>query len=172
MVTIIQSSYRHDLLRAITGVYIKNQIVVNSINEYKDISNDVFLLRIESVQYEQVQKLEKELKRIIPEGAIIKINPQPEKKVVILVTREYHCLADILIRNEFKTLGASIECVIGNYPVLAGLCEKFGVPFHCISHEAKDKPAFEAGILNTIKQYKADYLVLAKFMRILSPDFF
>jgi formyltetrahydrofolate deformylase len=172
MVTVIQSKYKADLATIVSGVFIKQQILISSMNEYKDAVNNHFLVRIESADYTNVKKLEKQLRLVLPAGAVIKINPKPEKKVVVLVTKEYHCLADILIRNEFKTLGASVECVIGNYPVLEGLCKRFGVPFHYVSHEEKDKTAFEGGILDVIKQYKADYLVLAKFMRILSPDFF
>lgn len=172
MVTIIQSTYETNLFTVISGTFINNQIPVSSINEYKDSVNNIFLARIESDECTQLKKLERELRQALPAGATIKINPKPEKKVVVMVTKEYHCLADILIRNEFKTLGASVECVIGNYPVLEGLCKRFGIPFHYVSHEQKDKPAFESGMLSVINQYKADYLVLAKFMRILSPDFF
>jgi formyltetrahydrofolate deformylase len=56
--------------------------------------------------------------------------------------------------------------------VLSNICERFGIPFHYISHEEKDKAVFEGDMLSIIKQYKADYLILAKFMRILSPEFF
>ncbi|MEO5563984.1 MAG: formyltetrahydrofolate deformylase [Chitinophagaceae bacterium] len=172
MVTVIQSTYKSDLVTTVTSIFSHKEVIITSMNEYKDVASNIYLLRIESGEYIPYKKLEKELRKVLPEGAIIKINPRPEKKVVILVTKEYHCLADILIRNEFKTLGASIQCVIGNYPVLEGICKRFGIPFHYVSHEEKDKPSFEADMLEVINKYQADYLVLAKFMRILSPDFF
>jgi formyltetrahydrofolate deformylase len=172
MITVIQSSYIPNLASHVSSVFAKCQLVIISMNEYKDVLKNIFLFRIESEDYYNIAELEKELLLVLPQGAVIKVNPEPEKKVIILVTKEYHCLADILIRNEFKTLGASVECVIGNYPVLGGICERFGIPFHYISHSEKDKKMFEADMLGIIKQYKADYLVLAKFMRILSPDFF
>ena len=172
MVTVIQSTYRSDLVTTVTSIFSQKEVIITSMNEYKDVASNIYLLRIESGEYIPYKKLEKELRKILPKDAIIKINPKPEKKVIILVTKEYHCLADILIRNEFKTLGASVQCVIGNYPVLEGICKRFGIPFHYVSHEEKDKPSFEAAILEVINQYQADYLVLAKFMRILSPDFF
>jgi formyltetrahydrofolate deformylase len=101
---------------------------------------------------------------------VIIINPLPEKKVVILVTKEYHCLADILVRNYFKTLGATVQCVIGNHATLQDVCERFSIPFHHIPHE-QSKDEFEAAIAQTIENYQPDYVVLAKFMRILSPGF-
>src|SRR5690606_21036661 len=47
----------------------------------------------------------------------------------------------------------------------------FDIPFHYVSHEGKSKEAFEEEIAATLLPYQPDYLVLAKFMRILSPDF-
>ncbi|RRN76429.1 formyltetrahydrofolate deformylase, partial [Pseudoxanthomonas sp. SGD-10] len=88
-----------------------------------------------------------------------------------LVTKEYHCLSDILVRNHFKTLGATVEAVIGNYEVLGNICERFDVPFHYISHEGKEKTDYENEIKQQLSHYVFDYLVLAKYMRILSPDF-
>src|SRR5829696_7851086 len=120
MVTIIQSQFRPGLGEIVSNIFSRKQVVIISLNEYKDASNNIYLIRIESGEYIPYRKLEEELRKVLPAEAIIKINPKPEKKVVILVTKEYHCLADILIRNEFKTLGASIQCVIGNYPVLEG----------------------------------------------------
>ena len=88
-----------------------------------------------------------------------------------MVTKEYHCLGDILMRNHFKTLDATVQAVIGNHAVLQNICERFGVPFFYISHEQKSKEQFEAELENHLHQYEYDYLVLAKFMRILSPAF-
>jgi formyltetrahydrofolate deformylase len=89
----------------------------------------------------------------------------------VFVTKEYHCLADILIRNHFKTLGASVQCVVGNHITLENICDRFDIPFYHVPHAEKDKQAFEEELKNIIAIYRYDYLVLAKFMRILSPEF-
>ena len=86
-----------------------------------------------------------------------------------MVTKEYHCLADILIRNYFGTLGATVQCVIGNYSLLEDICKRFDIPFYLISHEEIDKEIFEEQISDKIDEHQPDYVVLAKFMRILSP---
>ena len=44
--------------------------------------------------------------------------PAAEKSIAFLVTKEFHCLADILVRDNFKTLGAKVKCVIGNHETL------------------------------------------------------
>ena len=61
--------------------------------------------------------------------------------------------------------------MIGNYDHLLDICQRFEVPFHFISHENIEKNEFESRILSLISEYNCDYLVLAKFMRILSPQF-
>jgi formyltetrahydrofolate deformylase len=59
----------------------------------------------------------------------------------------------------------------GNYANLQDICQRFGIPFYLVSHEQKTKPEFEQEVLKTIHQYNPDYVILAKFMRILSPEF-
>ncbi|RXK83836.1 formyltetrahydrofolate deformylase [Filimonas effusa] len=117
------------------------------------------------------QTLHSQLEKVLPAGAFIHVTTQPEKKLVVLVTKEYHCLGDILLRNHFKTLGATVEAVIGNHAILGDICKRFDVPFHLVSHEKKEKEVFEAELQSVIGQHTFDYLVLAKFMRILSPEF-
>jgi formyltetrahydrofolate deformylase len=87
------------------------------------------------------------------------------------VTKEYHCLGDILSRNFFKTPETDVCAVIGNHDYLRNFTEGFNVPYYHVTTEDKQKEAFEAEILQILDQYNPDYLVLAKFMRILSPKF-
>src|SRR5690606_38747713 len=62
-------------------------------------------------------------------------------------------------------------CVIGNHDHLRKFTEQFSIPFHHISHEGRSQEEFERLILEALAPYEPDYLVLAKFMRILSPEF-
>ena len=87
------------------------------------------------------------------------------------MTKEYHCLSDILTRNHFKTLGANVQCVIGNHPDLKNITERFNIPFHLVDHDGKSRESFEAELMDIILPYNPEYLILAKFMRILSPEF-
>ena len=171
MVILIQCKDRVGLVADVAGVMAKQNINIVSMREHVDTIDNRFFVRIAADGLQEVLPVWQQLKKILPEGAEIAINPSAEKKVIVLVTKEYHCLGDILIRNHFKTLGAEVQCVIGNHETLQDVCKRFDVPFHLISHENKDKEIFEKEILSVIEKYKADYLVLAKFMRILSPSF-
>ncbi len=171
MIIVIQCKDQVGLVAGITGVLAKEQLNIVSLREHVDKAENRFFIRIHLEKETDSQALESKLQQVLPPDAIIKVNPLPEKKVVVLVTKEYHCLADILIRNHFKTLGARVQCVIGNHDVLQNICQRFDIPFYLVSHEQLEKPAFEAQVATLIDKYSPDYIVLAKFMRILSPDF-
>ncbi|MEO6232208.1 MAG: formyltetrahydrofolate deformylase [Ferruginibacter sp.] len=171
MVILIQCKDQVGLVAAISAVLAKNDINIVSMREHVDTKDNHFFVRLVVIgHYEQIP-LEEALRDILPAEAAIKVNPQPEKKIVVLVTKDYHCLSDILVRNHFKTLGATVQAVIGNHADLKDLCDRFNVPFHYVSHEQEEKSVFESIIQDIVKIYLPDYLVLAKFMRILSASF-
>jgi formyltetrahydrofolate deformylase len=171
MVIVIQCKDRVGLVAAIAGVLANENINIVSMREHVDTVDNRFFVRIEVEQYGAAITLEEKLYNVLPANTTVKVNPSSEKKIIVFVTKEYHCLADILIRNHFKTLSASVQCVIGNHSTLQNICHRFNIPFHLVLHEDKNKEIFEEQILNIIRQYQYDYIVLAKFMRILSPQF-
>ncbi|WPU95337.1 formyltetrahydrofolate deformylase [Mucilaginibacter sabulilitoris] len=170
MIIVIQCKDRVGLVGSIATILAQHQLNIVSMREHVDKAEDLFFVRLE-VEDGDTNGLEDTLKEVLPSGAIILVDPIPHKKIVVLVTREYHCLADILIRNYFKTLGATVQGVIGNHATLQDICERFDMPFYHISHEQLSKQELEQQITDVIYQYNPDYIVLAKFMRILSPDF-
>lgn len=171
MVILIQCKDRVGLVAAISGLMAQKNINIVSMREHVDTMANQFFVRLVADQFGNTHQLFNDLRALLPADAIISVNPEPEKKIILLVTKEYHCLSDILVRNHFKTLGASVQCVIGNHDTLQNICERFEVPFHLVNHDNKSKEVFESDLQQIIDQYKHDYLVLAKFMRILSPEF-
>ncbi|KAB7729087.1 formyltetrahydrofolate deformylase [Rudanella paleaurantiibacter] len=101
----------------------------------------------------------------------LRLNPRKKKNVVLLVTKEHHCLGELLIRYAFDELDADILAVVSNYNHLQPLVSKFGIPFHYISHDHKTREEHEEAILRTLAIYEPEYLVLAKYMRVLTPEF-
>ena len=171
MIIVIQCKDQVGLVAYIAAILAKQQLNIVSMREHVDQNEGLFFMRVEVDNNQEDEKLEQLLKPLLPEGVMVMVNPLPHKKVVVLVTKEYHCLADILIRNYFKTLGATVQCVIGNHATLQNICERFDMPFHHISHEECTKDEFEQQVIKTVEQYTPDYVVLAKYMRILSPYF-
>ena len=68
-------------------------------------------------------------------------------------------------------LNLDIVAIIGNYDVLADLAGRFNIPFHHVGHEGLTREEHEAKMRTIIDEYDPEYVVLAKYMRVLTPDF-
>jgi len=169
MIILIQCKDQVGLVASVSAILAEAQLNIVSMREHVDQDDNQFFARLEVSNGHYGPELEEKLRGALPPDAFININPLPQKKVMLLVTKEYHCLADILIRNHFGTLGATVLGVIGNHTVLQDICDRFDMPFFHISHEDWSKEEFETKITGIIEQHSPDYIVLAKFMRILSP---
>ena len=171
MIILLQCSDRVGLVADISAIMAAANLNIISMKEYVNVDENRFYIRLEIQGSTDLDLLQQKIKAKLPEDTEISIRPYEKKKIAVLVTREHHCLGDILLRNFFNTLGADVQCVIGNYDTLQALTEKFDIPFLYISHEGKEKHVFEQEIISILKRYEFDYIVLAKFMRILSPEF-
>ncbi|WP_316770131.1 formyltetrahydrofolate deformylase [Pedobacter frigiditerrae] len=172
LLVLIQCKDSVGLVTNITRVLAEHQLNIIAMREFVDEVEQKFFTRIEcSGTVENHNTLQQELLNNLPTEADVRLIPAAEKSIALLVTKEFHCLADILVRDNFKTLGAKVKCVIGNHETLRDFAEKFEVPFFYVSHEDKSKADFENEITSLLSNYQLDYIVLAKFMRILSPDF-
>ncbi|NML21876.1 formyltetrahydrofolate deformylase [Pseudoflavitalea sp. G-6-1-2] len=171
MIILIQCRDQVGLVAAISGVLANESLNIVSLREHVDKQANLFFMRVEVEQQGESAGLEEKLLRELPSDAVVKVNPSPQKKIVVLVTKEYHCLADILIRNYFGSLGAEVQAVIGHYDTLEDICRRFEIPFHKVEVPASARVLFEQQLEDLIQQYSPDFLVLAKFMRILSPEF-
>jgi len=169
MIILIQCKDQVGLVASVAAMLATEQLNIVSMREHVDQEENEFFARLEVSNGSDYSSLEKKLREVLPPDAVININPLPEKKVMVMVTKEYHCLADILIRNYFGTLGASVLGVIGNHAILQDICDRFDMPFFLVSHEQISKEQFEKEVTTIIDQHNPDYIVLAKFMRILSP---
>ena len=109
---------------------------------------------------------------ILPKKVNVEVITPGKKNIIIMATKESHALGDILMRYEANELDANILAVISNYDDLRGLVEKFGIEYHSVSHEGLDRAEHETKVLELLSQFEdVDYIVLAKYMRILTPRF-
>jgi formyltetrahydrofolate deformylase len=91
------------------------------------------------------------------------------KRVAVMVSREDHCLSDLLWRWRNGDLGGELAAVISNHPDHASQVEAVGLPFHHVAVEPGAKAAAEREILGLLEGI--DLLVLARYMQLLSEDF-
>lgn len=170
-ILLIQCDDRPGLIYQITGVIYRHQLNIISNSEFVEHSLNFFFMRTEFSGVFDKTAFINELATVLPQDAQVKLTTPKKRDICILVTREYHCLSDLLVRHAFQELEANIQCVISNYRNLEDLTRKFDIPYHYIPHEDRSREDHEAELRRTIAVYQPEFLVLAKYMRILSPGF-
>ena len=90
------------------------------------------------------------------------------QQIAVLVTKESHCLEALFEAWANDDLGADISVIIGNHAELGPLADHYGVPFHDVGTDTGEVD--ESLLLDLLAEYDADLIVLARYMRILSPN--
>ncbi|MVN76603.1 formyltetrahydrofolate deformylase [Hymenobacter sp. HMF4947] len=171
---LIQCPDERGLVYKVTGVLYGLGLNIVRNSEFVERDDHVFFMRTEFECAEAVvpAALLPELHAALPPSATISLgNLHRPKEVVLLVTKEHHCLSELLVRHAFGELNATIRAVISNHEVLRELTEKFNIPFHYLPHAGRSREAHEAEVLALLASYQPELVVLAKYMRILSPEF-
>lgn len=169
-ILLISCRDRKGLIFHISRILLDQDLNIVSNGEFVEKETDTFFMRTEFGGDVDAPAIVQELDAVLPPDAYIQLTRQRKKDIVILATKESHCLGDLLIRGYSKTLNVNIRAVISNYDHLRELTEKFDVPYHAVLHEGKTREAHEQALMEAVSQYTPDYLVLAKYMRILSGD--
>src|SRR6266498_3694505 len=91
-------------------------------------------------------------------------------RMIILVSKYDHCLVDLLYRHQSGELSCEIPCVISNHPDSQPLADFYRIPFFLVPVE-KEKQAAERQVLSLLKHHAVDFIVLARYMQILSEEF-
>lgn len=93
-----------------------------------------------------------------------------KKRVILMASRESHCLAELLHRWHSDELDCDIPCVISNHDELRSMVEWHGIPFFHVPVSPNDKSAAFAEVSRLVDVHAADALVLARYMQILPTD--
>jgi formyltetrahydrofolate deformylase len=94
-----------------------------------------------------------------------------KKKVAVFVSKEEHCLLELLWQWQSGDLYADISVVVSNHPGMAPIVEPFGIPYVHVPVTPDTKPEAERRQLEAVEKYGADLIVLARYMQIVSPKF-
>ena len=93
-----------------------------------------------------------------------------KKRVVVMVSKQEHCLYDLLARWQSKELDIEIPCIISNHDTFKGFVEWHGIPFIQVPVNPDNKAAAYAEIQRIFDDVRGDTMVLARYMRVLPPD--
>ena len=141
-----------------------NQNVIKGLfGMYLEVS---FTSKINTEKFDSdIQKLAKKLK--------MQVNTHHEtnsqKNIAVFVTKEPHCLNTILKSRSKKEIKGNISVIVGTEKTLSSIAKKAKIPFVVINERNQEKA--ETKILQVCKKYNIDLIVLARYMRILSPNF-
>jgi formyltetrahydrofolate deformylase len=158
------------LIYRITSVLFHHGFNIISNHEFVDPATRHFFMRTAFAGAGDPQAVVTEIRQILP-AATIRLAPDGKRPVVLLATKESHCVGDLLLRHAAGELPAQIRAVVSNHSTLAPLVQQFGIPFHHVTHHDRDRADHEQAIRAIVDEYQPDYLVLAKYMRVLSPAF-
>jgi len=169
---LIDANDEKGLVYKVSSIFFKHNLNILSNSEFVDKESNKFFMRSVVEGAINKQELLEAVKAVLPQSSSVKVVEPKKKNIIIMATKELHALGDILIRHEAGELEANILAVVSNYDRLESLVNKFDIPYETISHEGLERSEHEKKIIECINSYEdVDYIVLAKYMRILTPQF-
>ncbi|HIK42749.1 formyltetrahydrofolate deformylase [Thermoleptolyngbya sp. M55_K2018_002] len=145
-------------------------------DQHTDASAGLFLMRIEW-QLDGFN-LPREVISVAWQAIAQPLNAQWElhfsdetPRIAIWVSKQDHCLFDLIWRQRAGEFAAEIPLIISNHPNLGAIAQQFGIDYHLIPITPDTKPQQEAKQLELLRHHRIDLVVLAKYMQVLSADF-
>tara|TARA_R110002049_G_scaffold94988_15_gene233502 strand:+ start:461 stop:1243 length:783 start_codon:yes stop_codon:yes gene_type:complete len=141
--------------------------------QFDDLESGNFFMRVVFSATADVQSLNSSVEALASKfGMRWRMRPIDQKqRVLILVSKLDHCLADLLYRTRIGELGMEIVGVASNHPREALHTSNLGdIPFHHLPISKETKPQQEAAIKKLVEETGAELVVLARYMQILSDD--
>jgi len=141
--------------------------------QFTDPSTNAFVMRTRFETSQGLEGAEKSLNEGLAKfNPSLNIRPTAQKpRALVMVTKESHCLRDLLYLEELGELNIEIPLVISNREDLRTLVESHGIKFLYLPVSAETKVSQEAEILKQISDLKIDFVVLARYMQIMSKEF-
>jgi formyltetrahydrofolate deformylase len=164
---------RLGLVHAVSGFLLERGGNIEEAAQYNDTGTGLFFMR---VQFACTKLLFDDLKTQLTEFAVpyqmqwqLHALAEP-MRTVILVSKEGHCLNDLLFRWKSGLLALDIRAIVSNHREFYQLAASYNVPFHHLSVTAATKSQVEARQMEIIETEGAELVVLARYMQILSDD--
>jgi formyltetrahydrofolate deformylase len=173
LIATLQCADQRGIVHAMTSSVLACQGNIIENQQFTDPVTNSFVMR---TRFETSSSLDT-AREVLFEG-LSKFNPEltirdnaSPKRALVMVTKESHCLRDLLYLLELGELPIQIPVVVGNHEELKSLVESHGIKFRYLPVSSENKASAETQLLSIIDSEKIDFLVLARYMQILSPDF-
>jgi formyltetrahydrofolate deformylase len=175
-VLLVSCPDRKGIVAAISDFVFRHGGNILHADEHADESLNLFLMRVEFDSSEldiELADVPKHFSQIAEkfrmEWRLARSDRRP--RMAILVSRHDHCLVDLLYRHKSGELACDIPLIISNHTDNQSIAEFYGIPFFEVSVAAGEKQQAEQQILTLLKKHDPDLIALARYMRILGPQF-
>jgi formyltetrahydrofolate deformylase len=145
-------------------------------DEHSDVDSGIFLMRVEFDPAEFDVPLNDFAKHFSPiaidfdmRWRLAQSDYRP--RMAILVSKYDHCLVDLLYRHQSGELTCEIPCIVSNHPDSQPIADFYRIPFFLVPVEKEDKQGAERQVLSMLERHGVDFIVLARYMQILSDEF-
>ncbi|NSL75789.1 MAG: formyltetrahydrofolate deformylase [Thaumarchaeota archaeon] len=162
------------IVATITNFIFENQCNIEEVSQ--NVVNGTFFMNVKiSINKKKFDKeifnkgLVREAKQLGMKSRVFYDEQKQKKNMAILVTKEDHVLSELLIANKDGKLDVNIPIVIGTMEILEDICKKYKIRFICIKD--RQQSSREDKILKILDENNVDFVVLARYMKILSPRF-
>ena len=166
LIATLQCEDQPGIVHAMTTAVLASDGNIIENQQFTDPTTNLFVMRTRFETSKSLQDAKKILNdglgKFKPDLRIRSISEKP--KALVLVTKESHCLRDLLYLLELEELPIEIPIVASNHDDLRSLVESHGIPF--IKLNGNDEKA----IIEIVENEKIDFIVLARYMQILSPE--
>ena len=173
LIASLQCADQPGIVHAMTSAVLScgGNIIENQ--QFTDPSTNAFVMRTRFETSQGLEGAEKSLNEGLAKfNPSLHIRPTAQKpRVLVMVTKESHCLRDLLYLEDLGELNIEIPLVISNQEDLRTLVESHGIKFLYLPVTAVTKVSQEAEILKRISDLKIDFVVLARYMQIMSKEF-
>nr|WP_292027455.1 formyltetrahydrofolate deformylase [Brevundimonas sp. UBA2416] len=162
------------LVHDVTGFILSHQGNIIDLQQHIDPEQGAFFMRLEwslerfTLEPEEIESRLQPLARRHQMRLTLSLSSR-RKRVALLVSRDSHCLYDLLARHEAGDLPVDIPLILSNHEHLRPAAERFGIPFHHFPVTPQTKDAQEQAQISLLRAHDVDTLVLARYMQILSP---
>ena len=162
------------IIAAVTNFIHQKGGNITYIDQYVDRPNEAFFMRIECDFLDDsfnLSKFQKNFNDNIGNRFSLNCNfylKSDKPKMAVFVSKYDHCLYDVLAKQQSGELAAEIPFILSNHPDLEIIAKRFEVPFHYIPFSKETKSDAENMQLELLKKYKVDFIVLARYMQIIS----
>lgn len=165
------------IVAAVTEFLDKNNGNIVDLDEHVDHENQVFFMRIEwnlenfTISRDQIGS---SFNTLIGEPYGMKWNlyfSDQIPRMAIFVSKMPHCLYDLLARYAAGEWQVEIPLIISNHEDLKHIAEQFGIPFHVFPKNKDNKAEQEKREIELLEKHQVNFIVLARYMQILSPEF-